>query len=53
MTIENMIDHYHLNHKVIQKTDNSFYMLIAYDKKHLMMLDIEYPRIIKVNTEYT
>lgn len=52
MTIENMIDHYHLNHKVIQKVDDSPYMLIAYDKQHLMMLDIEHPRIIKVNTDW-
>ena len=52
MTIENMIDHYHLNHKVIQKTDNSSCMFIAYNKKHLMMLDIEHPRIIKVNTDW-
>ena len=52
MTIENMIDHYHLNHKVIQKVDDSPYMLIAYNKQHLMMLDIEHPRIIKVNIDW-
>jgi len=48
MTIETIIDYYCLDCKVIQKDNNSHYMLIAYDKQHLMLLDIKHPKIIKV-----